>query len=144
VRPSFTLVASVRPKLLAKTNLTLEKEVSAKNFFLRGAKYLDDVPIAACPAQGFASLRCSSFHFDRDHGFTFSKKRTALRLRPLMAKIRTSTMSIDLAEGRNDLESWPEENWLAKQSRQRPLAAAITSLRQHCKTADMVPPLHGS
>ena len=77
-----------------KANLTLDIEESAKDFFLRGAKSLDDVPVATCPAQGVGSLRRSPFHFNADHGFSFSKKRTAPRLRPLMAEIRTSTMSI--------------------------------------------------
>jgi len=83
-------------------NLTLDKEESAKHFFLRGAKSLDDVPVATRPAQGFASLRRSSFHFDADHGFSFSKKRTALRLRPVvMAEICASTMSIGAREMQN-------------------------------------------
>src|SRR6516162_7513538 len=33
-----------------KPNFTLDKEESAKHFFLRGAKSLDDVPVATCPA----------------------------------------------------------------------------------------------
>jgi hypothetical protein len=58
-----------------KMNLAFEIEVPAKNFFLGGAKFLDDVPVAAGPAQRFGTLRCSSFYFDGDHVFLFSKKR---------------------------------------------------------------------
>ena len=50
--------------------------------------------VAICPAQGFASLRSSSVHFDSATIFSLSKEHTALRLRLLLAEIRTSTMSI--------------------------------------------------
>ena len=91
---SQSLVFVERAFAHREPNFSLEIEGPAKNFFFVGAKSVDDVPTAACPAQGFTSLRRSSFHFDRDHLFLFSKKRTALRLRPLMAEICTGTMSI--------------------------------------------------
>jgi hypothetical protein len=73
-----------------KMNLAFEIEVPAKNFFLGGAKSLDDMPVAAGPAQRFGALRCSSFHFDGDHNFLFSKKRHALRFVPAASKHTTS------------------------------------------------------
>src|SRR6266852_1684398 len=60
-----------------KMNLAFEIEVSAINFFLGGAESLDDVPVAACTAQRVGALRSSPFHFDRDHDFLFSKKRSS-------------------------------------------------------------------
>jgi len=81
---------------IPETNLTLDIEVSAKDFFLRGAKSLDDVTMATCSAQGFASLRGSPFHFDGDLDFSlFLRSASAFGLRPVvLVEIGTSTTSI--------------------------------------------------
>jgi hypothetical protein len=68
----------------------------------------------------------------------------------MLAEIRTSTISIGTREMQNaqNVEMIQKvdrkRSGLAKEGRRRPFAAAIISLRQRCKTAYVVPPLHGS
>jgi hypothetical protein len=87
-------------------NLAFEIEVPAKNFFLGGAKSLDDVPVAAGPAQRFGTLRCSPFHFEGDHDFLFSKKRFALRNVLMVVRThRAHTESEDSRESQNSRDN---------------------------------------
>jgi hypothetical protein len=86
-----------------ETNLTVDIEVSAKNLFFVGAKSLDDVPAAACTAEGFGSLRRSSFHFDRDHDFSlFLRSAAVLRVALIvLVEIPANAMSNDSGEAQS-------------------------------------------
>ena len=57
-----------------KTDLALDIEVTAEDFFFRGAKALNDVCTTARPAQRVGALRSSPFDFYGDHTFLFSKE----------------------------------------------------------------------